>query len=57
MARGKERLTDRDVRAKGVGVHADGGNLYLQVTEGASGLCKSWLFRVRYRQDGRERQR
>ena len=38
-------LTERGIKALGVGAHADGGNLYLQVTEGASGLCLSWLFR------------
>ena len=45
MARGKERLTERGIKGLGVGVHADGGNLYLQVTQGTSALCRSWLFR------------
>jgi hypothetical protein len=38
-----------------VGVHADGGGLYLQVTTTVAGqLNKSWLFR--YSVGGRERQ-
>jgi hypothetical protein len=38
-----------------VGMHADGGGLYLQVTKTASGrLNKSWVFR--YAIVGRERQ-
>lgn len=32
-------------KSAGVGMHADGDGLYLQVTEGKSGICRSWLFR------------
>lgn len=44
--RGVGRLTDRTVKAAGVGYHCDGAGLYLQVTRGTEGrLCRSWLFR------------
>jgi integrase len=45
------RLSDRRVRTAPVGLHCDGGGLYLQVTEGAEKreggkmLRRSWLFR------------
>jgi hypothetical protein len=50
------RLSHRKVETlKQVGMHNDGGGLYLQVTEGADGTPrKSWLFR--YTVAGRERQ-
>src|SRR5215831_13834865 len=48
------RLNDRKVRNAGEGLHADGGNLLLQVTHGVSGqLNRSWLFRFAIR--GHER--
>jgi integrase len=51
MSRRVERLTTRRVNAiKKPGRHADGGNLYLQVSE--TGV-KSWL--LRYSRHGRER--
>src|SRR5262245_1816935 len=41
-----ERLTSLKVRrAKAAGMYADGGGLYLQVTEGTKGINKSWLYR------------
>jgi integrase len=39
------RLSDRQVRTAKVGMHCDGGGLYLQVTQGMEGLRRSWLFR------------
>jgi integrase len=39
------RLSDRSIRTKPPGMHHDGGGLYLQITEGRSGINKSWLFR------------
>jgi hypothetical protein len=49
------RLSQLEVTNAGVGMHADGGGLYLQVTKTASGqLNKSWLYR--YSVGGRERQ-
>src|SRR5260370_11688446 len=48
------RLSDRKVRNAMPGMHADGGNLLLQVTIGAAGnINKSWLFR--YSRSGHER--
>ena len=48
------RLSPLEVANAGVGVHADGGGLYLQVTTTVAGqLNKSWLFR--YSLGGRER--
>jgi Arm DNA-binding domain len=49
------RLSQFEVATAKVGMHADGGGLYLQVTKTAAGhLNKSWLFR--YSVGGRERQ-
>jgi Arm DNA-binding domain len=49
------RLSQLEVATAKVGMHADGGGLYLQVTKTAAGhLNKSWLFR--YSVGGRERQ-
>lgn len=47
MARGIERLSAAFVRrTRKVGVHSDGGCLYLQVTRGPDGsIRKSWIFR------------
>lgn len=42
MARGIHRLTARECKTLGPGLHADGGNLYLQVTP--TGV-RSWIFR------------
>src|SRR5262245_59456448 len=39
------RLNPARAKAAGVGLHADGDGLYLQVTDGKSGRCRSWLFR------------
>jgi integrase len=45
MAR-TERLTALKVaRAKAPGMYADGGGLYLQVTEGTKGINRSWIYR------------
>jgi Arm DNA-binding domain len=49
------RLSALEVAHAKVGLHADGGGLYLQVTRTAAAqLNKSWLFR--YATGGRERQ-
>ena len=49
------RLSQLEVANAKVGMHGDGGGLYLQVTKTAAGrLNKSWLFR--YGVGGRERQ-
>jgi integrase len=53
MGRGIHRLSPAKVRTAKVGRHADGGNLYLDVEQGARGLTRKWLFR--YVVDGRER--
>src|SRR6516164_272737 len=55
-ARQTERLSSAKVRHAKVGMHADGGGLYLQVTAGKEErqLNKSWLFR--FALAGRERQ-
>src|SRR4051794_29922148 len=47
MARTLHKLSPTKVRnAKTPGMHADGGNLYLQVTVGSDGhVRKSWVFR------------
>src|SRR5262245_28850428 len=45
MERTFNRLSAAQVKAASVGLHADGGGLYLQVTDGKSGRCRSWLFR------------
>jgi hypothetical protein len=56
MARQTERLSSAQVRHAKVGMHADGGGLYLQVTVGKENgqLNKSWLFRYAFAK--RERQ-
>ena len=55
MARHTERLTARRVNAiKKPGRHADGGNLYLQVSDTGA---KSWLLRYRDRSGARARER
>jgi len=54
MAREMSRLSAVKVKNAKAGMHADGGGLYLQVTEGTSGgLRKSWVFR--WGEDGRDR--
>src|SRR5258708_39581217 len=46
MAKGLNKLSDRQVRTAKAGMHGDGGNLWLQVTAGKRGqLHRSWLFR------------
>lgn len=52
MARTFNRLNDRQAKSKGLkpGLHADGGNLFLQVT--ASG-ARSWVFR--FKRNGKAR--
>lgn len=55
MPRTYSRLSQLEVNNAKVGMHADGGGLYLQVTKPAFGrLNKSWLYR--YSVGGRERQ-
>jgi integrase len=49
---GIHRLSAARVRTAKVGRHADGGNLYLDVKQGARGLTKKWVFR--YAVDGHE---
>ena len=39
------KLTDTRLRAAGVGIHGDGGGLYLAVKKGSANLTRSWLFR------------
>jgi integrase len=53
MAREMSRLSAAKVKNVKPGAHADGGGLYLQVTEGTNGgLRKSWVFR--WAEDGRD---
>ena len=55
MSRTHNRLSQLELTNAAVGMHADGGGLYLQVTKTACGrLNKSWLYR--YAVAGRERQ-
>ena len=55
MSQTINRLSQLAINNAEVGMHADGGGLYLQVTKTATGqLNKSWLFR--YSVAGRERQ-
>ena len=55
MSQTINRLSQFEINNAAVGMHADGGGLYLQVTKTAAGqLNKSWLFR--YFVAGRERQ-
>jgi integrase len=54
MARGIERLTALKIgKLRKAGLHADGGNLFLQLTIGTDGaIRKSWLFRYSRRGPG-----
>jgi integrase len=52
MAKKINRLSSEAVKAKGPGLHADGGGLVLQVKGGG----RSWLFRFRSRADGKVRE-
>lgn len=52
MAVTLHKLTEKIIRNAGKGLHADGGNLYLQVT--ATG-AKSWIFR--YEANGKQKSR
>src|SRR5215813_8183975 len=45
------KLTARFVETAKDGLHADGGNLYLQVCNGGKG--RSWIFQYKSRKDGR----
>ena len=55
MARTIHRISNMKARSAGLGMHADGGGLYLQCTKGTDGsLRRSWLFR--FAASGRERQ-
>jgi integrase len=49
---GQLRATYKSFRP---GLYGDGGNLYLQVTDGANGRCRSWIFR--YQLKGSQRRR
>jgi integrase len=53
MSRTTERLTPPKIKAAGVGWHADGDGLYLQVTAGKDGRRRNWVFR--FRAGGKER--
>src|SRR5262249_25188955 len=53
MGRNINRLSSAKVRTATAGRHPDGGGLYLQVTPGANGPSRSWIFRYTLR--GRER--
>lgn len=55
MARVWDRLTHAALKRRRIGLFADGGGLYLQVTEPKDGddLNRSWLFR--YKVDGKDR--
>jgi integrase len=55
MARTIHRISNMKARNAGLGMHADGGGLYLQCTRGTDGsVRRSWLFR--FAANGRERQ-
>src|SRR5262245_62780247 len=54
MTRVLNRLSDRKVRTAKAGMWCDGGGLYLQVSNGKSGACRSWIFR--FATNGRGRQ-
>ena len=47
------KLTARFVETAKDGLHADGGNLYLQVSNGGKG--RSWIFQYKSRKDGRSK--
>jgi integrase len=53
VIRGIHRLSPAGVKNAKPGMHPDGAGLYLQVTQGKSGLNKSWVFR--WAEDGRDR--
>ncbi len=50
------RLSDRRVRTARVGMHPDGGGLYLRVTAGTGAFNRYWLFRYADRRTGKDRQ-
>lgn len=50
------RLSDRRVRTAAAGMHADGGGLYLRVTDGKDGTNRYWLFRYKQRGTRKDRQ-
>jgi hypothetical protein len=50
------RLSDRRVKTVAIGVHADGGGLYLRMTEGRHGLSRYWLLRHKQRSTRKDRQ-
>jgi integrase len=55
MPREINRLTAKQVRNAAIGMHADGGGLYLQATLGAQGqINASWIYR--YNVNGKDRQ-
>lgn len=53
--RNLHRLSARTCQTVGVGLHADGGNLYLQVRQSGDRIVRSWI--VRYKVRGTERSR
>ena len=54
MSRAIHRLSAADLKRRKPGKYADGGGLWLQITEGADGQpCRSWIFR--YTIAGRDR--
>ena len=55
MAKQVNRLTAASVKKAPVGVHCDGGGLWLKVTEGADGLNRSWVFRFAVVESDEER--
>ena len=51
------RLSDRKAKTAKLGMHADGGGLYLRVTVGMNGVVsRYWLFRYADRRTGKDRQ-
>jgi hypothetical protein len=51
------RLSDRKVKTAKLGVHADGGGLYVRVTAGTNDVVsRYWLFRYADRRTGKDRQ-
>ena len=51
------RLSDRKAKTAKLGMHADGGGLYLRVTVGTNGVVsRYWLFRYADRRTGKDRQ-
>jgi integrase len=45
MVRTIGKLTNLRLRSAAVGLHSDGGGLYLQVKEGSRGVTRSWVYR------------